>query len=104
MNEQSHSPTAVAEGKAIETPPDVASFARTNHGGGKRAEVVIHARFHPNGLVNTINQRPEQLSPQDWFDYLCHAAPTTYQPLAGGRGAFRIPSDDFDVILREQAK
>jgi hypothetical protein len=68
--------------------------------GGTR-DIVINARFLPNGLVDTITHRPEQLSPQEWFDRLCMAAPQTYQPLAGGRGAFKIPSDVLDTIRSE---
>lgn len=103
MNDRSDAETALAETKTktAEAPKGGATPAPTKHGGGKLGEVVIHVRFHPTGLVNTINQRPEQISPQDWFDRLCRAAPLTYQPLSGGRGAFRIPGDDFDVILRD---
>jgi hypothetical protein len=100
MNEQSDLATAAAGATAINAPSDIAAPAKGNHGGGARAEVVINVRFQPNGLVNTINQRPDRLSPQEWFDFLCRAAPLAYQPLSGGRGAFRIASDDFDVVLR----
>jgi hypothetical protein len=100
MNEQSDLAAAAAGAKAIETPADVVAPAKINHGGGVLAEVVVNVRFQPNGLVNTINQRPGRLSPQEWFDILCRAAPLTYQPLSGGRGAFRIGGDDFDVILQ----
>jgi len=102
MKDQSDAETTLAETKTKTA--EAPSAAATKHGGGKLGEVVIHVRFHPTGLVNTINQRPEYLSPQDWFDRLCRAAPLTYQPLSGGRGAFRIPSDDFDVILSENAR
>jgi hypothetical protein len=105
MNEQSNA-AAIAAGKAIETPADLAAPARTNdagtnHGGGALGQVVVNVRFQPNGLVNTINQRPDGLGPQDWFDRLCRAVPLTYQPLSGGRGAFTIPSAEFDLILRD---
>ncbi len=67
-----------------------------------RGEVIIHVRFHPNGKVNTVNHRPDRVSPQDWFDLLCRrAAPSSYQALAGGRGVFRIQSDVFDAIWQE---
>ncbi len=100
MNEQAKISTSDAE--AINAAADSGSFSKSNFAGGKRSQVVIQARFHPNGLINTINQRPDHLSPQDWFDYLCRAAPSTYQPLAGGRGAFHIGSEDFEAILRDQ--
>jgi hypothetical protein len=73
------------------------SGAEDSASAGNR-DMVINARFHANGLVDTITSRPDQLTPQEWFDRLCRAAPQTYQPLAGGRGAFRIPSDLFDSI------
>lgn len=66
-----------------------------------RGEVIIHVRFHPNGRVNTVNHRPESVSPQDWFDLLCRAAPSSYQALAGGRGVFRIPSNQLDAIWQD---
>jgi hypothetical protein len=66
--------------------------------------VVIDVRFHPNGLVNTANHRPEHIAPQDWFDLLCRQAPSTYRPLAGGRGSFRIDRDLFDRIWQDNTK
>ncbi len=67
--------------------------------------VVIDVRFHPNGLVNIINQKPANMDPQDWFDFLCkNSAP--YRPLSGGRGNFTIPADRFAEIcaLKEAAE
>jgi hypothetical protein len=93
---------APAEQAALTTPKAETAPA-AHHGAGKPAEVIIHVRFHPTGLVNTINQRPEHISPQEWFDRLCRAAPLSYQPLSGGRAAFRISSEAFEVILRDNA-
>lgn len=70
---------------------------------GGSGDIVINARFLPNGLVDTITHRPEQLSPQEWFDRLCYAVPQTYQPLAGGRGCFRISKDALDAARCESA-
>jgi hypothetical protein len=62
-----------------------------------RGNVVIDVRFHPNGLVNMINQKPANMAPQDWFDFLCkQSAP--FRPLAGGRGTFAIPTEKFEEI------
>lgn len=61
-------------------------------------DVVVNVRFLPNGLVNTITHRPDHLSPQAWFDHLCHSAPGNYRPLSGGRGTFVITVDDFTPI------
>ncbi|MFG1297424.1 MULTISPECIES: hypothetical protein [Xanthobacter] len=53
-------------------------------------KVIIHARFNPSGVVIEISERPEALSPQDWFNYLSEHAALSYQALAGGRGVFRL--------------
>ncbi len=65
---------------------------------GKRGEVVVNVRFQPNGLVNMINHKPEHIGDQDWFDRLCRTASSYYRPLSGGRGAFSIPGDTFQMI------
>lgn len=70
---------------------------------GTSGDIVVQARFFPNGLVDTISFRPDPLSPQEWFDRLCSAVPQSYQPLAGGRGAFRIPSDLLETLRSESA-
>jgi hypothetical protein len=78
-----------------------ASHGRRSAGsqGAVVGEVVVDVRFHPNGLVNTINHRPENLSPQGWFDRLCHADPKAYRALSGGRGTFLFSHNEFDAIL-----
>jgi len=65
------------------------------------SEIIIDVRFYPTGRVNTINQRPVNVDPQDWFDRLCKRFPTDYRALAGGRGTFRIPSDRFTSMMQE---
>ncbi len=62
-----------------------------------RGGVVIEVRFHPNGRVNMINNRPAHMDPQDWFDFLCQNA-VTYRPLSGGRGSFALSNDRFEEI------
>lgn len=101
--ENAESTTARAKSKNAESANEGAARIANSRSEEKRGEVVIHVRFHPTGLVNTINQRPDHISPQDWFDRLCRAAPSTYQPLSGGRAAFRIQSPVFDAIWRENA-
>ena len=51
---------------------------------------VIHVRFAPNGSVVDIGERPEMLSPQQWFNWLSLNIPATYRALAGGRGVFKV--------------
>lgn len=83
---------------------EVKSQLPTGRGEGKCDKVMIHVRFHPNGLVNTIDKCPEHLSPQEWFYGLCYAAPQHYQVFAGGRGVFRIQRGGFEAILSQNAK
>ncbi len=60
--------------------------------------VLIHVRFAPNGLVVEISERPPALSPQEWFNCLCDKASDVYQPLAGGRGVFRLTRTVVDTL------
>jgi hypothetical protein len=57
-------------------------------------QTIIHVRFAPNGEVTEIGERPAALAAQDWFNTLSAKAGTSYQPLAGGRGVFRLSRDD----------
>jgi hypothetical protein len=63
--------------------------------------VLIHVRFAPNGAVVEISERPPALSPQDWFNRLCDKAANAYQPLAGGRGVFRLTRTVVDAFKAE---
>lgn len=67
-------------------------------GQGVHGVVVVNVRFQPNGLVNMINQKPQGLNDQEWFDRLCRVASGHYLALSGGRGAFSIPGDTFQLI------
>ena len=61
-------------------------------------DVVLHARFAPNGTVVEISERPQGLSPQDWFNFLSDKAGDVYQTLAGGRGVFRLTRAELDAL------
>jgi len=98
MAENMESATALASKTEASSATEVKSSTPLARGEGARGQVIIHVRFHPNGRVNTVNHRPDSVDPQDWFDLLCRAAPSSYQALAGGRGVFRIQSNDFDAI------
>jgi hypothetical protein len=63
--------------------------------------VLIHVRFAPNGTVVEISERPPALSPQEWFNCLCEKASDVYQPLAGGRGVFRLTRTAVDAFKAE---
>ena len=69
---------------------DVTSPASTN--------VMIHARFAPNGTVVEIGERPAALTPQDWFNFLSDNAGANYQALAGGRGLFRLTRTETEAL------
>ena len=67
-------------------------------------QVIIHARFAPNGTVVEISERPAALSPQEWFDFLSDkVGGTSYQALSGGRGVFRLKRPEVDALKVESA-
>ena len=63
--------------------------------------VLIHARFAPNGAVVEVSERPAALSPQQWFNNLSDRAGNAYQALAGGRGVFRLTRAAVDALKAE---
>jgi hypothetical protein len=63
--------------------------------------VNIHVRFAPNGTVVEISERPQALSPQDWFNYLSDKAGAVYQAFSGGRGLFRLTRAGVDTLKVE---
>jgi hypothetical protein len=67
-------------------------------------KVIIHLRFAPNGTVVEIGERPEGLSPQEWFNFLSQAAGDAYQPFSGGRGVFRLGRGKIDALKAESVK
>ncbi|HUI22059.1 MAG TPA: hypothetical protein VLZ74_13575 [Methylocella sp.] len=71
--------------------------------GAESTNVLIHARFAPNGTVIEIGERPAALSPQDWFNFLSDNVGTKYQALAGGRGLFRLTRTETDALKAEAA-
>lgn len=64
-------------------------------------DVIIHVRFAPNAAVVEIGERPPQLSPQDWFFFLCDKAGDAYQTFSGGRGVFRLTRQEVDRLKAE---
>lgn len=63
--------------------------------------VIIHARFAPNGTVVEISERPVGLTPQDWFFFLSDKAGNAYQAFSGGRGVFRLTRERVDALKAE---
>ena len=64
-------------------------------------KILIHVRFAPDGSTVEISERPKALSPQEWYNCLCDKAGTTYQPLSGGRGVFRLTADEVATFKAE---
>ncbi len=62
------------------------------------AQVLIHVRFAPDGTVTEISERPETITAQEWFKRLSNTAGDVYQPLAGGRGVFRVESAQLNAL------
>lgn len=60
--------------------------------------VIIHVRFAPNAAVVEIGERPQALSPQDWFFWLSDHAANAYQALSGGRGVFRLSRSELETL------
>jgi hypothetical protein len=65
--------------------------------------VILHARFAPNGTVVEISERPEGLTPQAWFNFLSDKAGDVYQTLAGGRGVFRLTRGELAALKQAAA-
>ncbi len=64
----------------------------------KNVECLIHVRFNPDGTVGEIGERPEAVGAQTWFRYLSRHTVNRYQALAGGRGLFRLPRPEVNVL------
>jgi hypothetical protein len=54
------------------------------------APILIHVRFAADGAVVAIGEKPPTISGEEWFKRLNAKAGDVYQPLAGGRGVYRI--------------
>jgi hypothetical protein len=65
---------------------------------------TIHVRFAPNGDVSEIDERPGNLTAQQWFDLLVTQYPEQYQTFMGGRAIFRLPKATLDQIKAALAK
>jgi hypothetical protein len=55
-------------------------------------------RFNNDGSVLEIAERPTSLTPQQWFTKLSEKAGNAFQALTGGRGVFRITSDEIAAL------
>lgn len=64
-------------------------------------KVLIHLRFAPDASVVEISERPKSLTPQEWFNVLSEKAGNAYQALSGGRGVFRLTTDELGAFKAE---
>ncbi len=67
------------------------------------SEIIIHAFYYPDGTIKEIGQRPEKLTGQQWFNFLCDRIPNLGQALSGGRHIFRVPATDLEALKTEAA-
>ena len=54
-------------------------------------EIVIHARYMADGSIAEISERPDALSGQQWFNFLCKQVPNAAHPLAGAITLAELP-------------
>ena len=67
-------------------------------------KVIIHSRAAPNGTIVEIGERPQALSPHEWYDFLRANAIDAYQPFSGARGVFRLERARLDALKLESVK
>ncbi len=60
--------------------------------------MIIHVRFAPDGTVTEIGERPVALSAQQWYTQLAVKYGSAFEALAGGRGVFRVSTDDVAAL------
>ncbi|MBZ0091191.1 MAG: hypothetical protein ACYC2R_12890 [Burkholderiales bacterium] len=65
------------------------------------AKIMIHVRFAPNGSVTEISERPDAASDQQWFNHLSRNTVNCYESLSGGRGLFRVPTEQLITLKTE---
>lgn len=89
--------------EAVADAPETESAAAPE----QRTDCMIHVRFYPDGSVAEIGERPMEVRPQDWFNYLSNNTANCYQARSGGRGLFRLPRPEVDTLkaacMAEQA-
>ena len=60
--------------------------------------IVIHVRFAPDGSVTEIGERPASLTAQQWFDRLSDKYAMDFQALSGGRGVYRVATEEVEAL------
>jgi hypothetical protein len=67
-------------------------------------QVIIHCRAAPNGTIVEIGERPQGLSPHEWYDFLRANAIDTYQTFSGARGLFRLERARLEALKAASVK
>lgn len=62
------------------------------------SDTLIHVRFAIDGTVTAIGEAPPDAMPQTWFNFLTRRAGPAYEALAGGRGVFRLSSEQLGEL------
>ena len=60
--------------------------------------IIIHVRFAPDGTVTEIGERPASLSAQQWYDRLSANFAMAFQALSGGRGVYRVTTEEVEAL------
>ena len=66
------------------------------------AEVLVHARFAPDGSCVAIGESPAWASPEQWFKLLSKHTVNSYKVLSGGRGLFTINRQRLEELKAMQ--
>lgn len=105
MTEAPPSEAQIREAQAAEAakPEATASDAPAVEGASPSAApaanaILIHVYFNPDATVRAIGEKPATISEEEWFKRLNEKAGEAYQPLAGGRGVFRLDRARFDAL------
>ena len=61
-------------------------------------KILIQVRFAPDGSTVEISERPKALTPHEWFNALSEKAGGAYQALSGGRGVFRLTTNEIEAL------
>ncbi|MDQ0504668.1 hypothetical protein [Xanthobacter agilis] len=70
---------------------------------GASEAVMIHVRFWPSAEIFTIDGKPDNLSPREWYNKLYLGYTQYYQTRANGRGFFRLPRPVFNALMSDIA-